>query len=291
MTLRNMQIFLAVADSGSMSEAAKRLSIAQPSVSSTIAEIEEQYGIRLFERLGRKLYITQAGEQLEKYARHILAEFDDMERELRNAQENVTLRIGATLTVGTCIMTEILERFRESSPNTETRVMVYNTRQIEQMLLKSELDVAVVEGEIKSRELCTSVVMKDPLVLVASAERNPFSGRDEVTREELAGVPFVMREVGSGTRALFESAMGSIPIHELWRCSSSEAILAAVEKGFGCAVISRRLARERIDRGTLAEVRIVDAELERDFKLVWHKNKHRSGELSRFMELCGMTEA
>ena len=75
MTLRNMRIFLAVADFGSMSEAAKQLDIAQPSVSGTIAEIEDQYGIRLFERLGRKLYITQTGKQLEEYSRHILSMF------------------------------------------------------------------------------------------------------------------------------------------------------------------------------------------------------------------------
>ena len=116
MTLRNMRIFLAVADFGSMSEAAKQLDIAQPSVSGTIAEIEDQYGVRLFERLGRKLYITQTGKQLEEYSRHILSMFDSMEQELKNAKETIALQIGATLTVGTCVMCGLLQEFRKRCP-------------------------------------------------------------------------------------------------------------------------------------------------------------------------------
>ena len=85
MTLRNLRIFLAVADCGSMSEAAKKMHIAQPSVSGTIGEIEEQYGVRLFERLGRRLYITATGMQLREYARHILSMYDAMEQRLKNA--------------------------------------------------------------------------------------------------------------------------------------------------------------------------------------------------------------
>ncbi len=100
MTLRNLRIFLAVADCGSMSEAAKKMHIAQPSVSGTIGEIEEQYGVRLFERLGRRLYITPTGTQLCEYARHILSMYDAMELRLRNADETDMLRVGATVTVG-----------------------------------------------------------------------------------------------------------------------------------------------------------------------------------------------
>ncbi|MDO5549264.1 MAG: LysR family transcriptional regulator [Eubacteriales bacterium] len=286
MTLRNMQIFLAVADFGSMSEAAKQLDIAQPSVSGTIAEIEEQYSIRLFERMGRKLYITQTGRQLEEYARYILSMFDAMEQELKNAQETVALRLGATQTVGTCVMCGLLQRYQERCPGTAPQVYVDNTKKIEQMLLRSELDAAIVEGQIESKELRTKTILYDPLVLVGPVENNLLEEKEAVYREDLCEVPFILREVGSGTRDLFERAMGTLPIQERWTCTNSEAILNAVESGFGYTVISRRLAQDRLNRGTLVQIPVEDARLERAFALVWHKNKYIGDPLGLFMQMC-----
>lgn len=286
MTLRNMRIFLAVADCGSMSEAAKRLSIAQPSVSGTIAEIEDQYGIRLFERLGRRLYITATGKRLEEYARQILSSFDAMEQDLHNAEETTSLRLGATLTVGSCLMTDLVERFLEKNPPAMPRVYVYNTARIEQMLLRSELDAAVVEGKVESKDLRTRVVMQDPLVLLTSPHHNPFAQMPQVHRRDLAEIPFIMREPGSGTRALFERKMQSIPIHEQWTCNNNASVLDAAERGFGCAVISRRLAMPRILRGALIEVPVIDMTFERSYFLVWHKNKYISDSLQLLLDLC-----
>lgn len=286
MTLRNMRIFLAVADFGSMSEAAKQLDIAQPSVSGTIAEIEEQYGIRLFERLGRKLYITQTGKRLEDYARHILSMFDTMELELKNAKETVPLQLGATLTVGTCVMCDLLQRYQDVCSGAVPQVYVDNTKNIERMLLRSELDAAIVEGRIESKELKTRTILYDPLVLVASAKDNPFEGKLVVRKKDLCGIPFILREAGSGTRALFERAMGELPIQKGWTCTNSEAILNAVENGFGCTVISRRLAEDRLNRGTLVQIPVEDAQFERAFSLVWHKNKFISKQMKQFMRLC-----
>lgn len=286
MTLRNMRIFLAVADCGSMSEAAKHLCIAQPSVSGTIAEIEEQYGIRLFERLGRRLYITATGKRLEEYARQILSSFDAMELDLRNADETTSLRLGATLTVGSCLMTDLVERFLQQNPPAMPRVFVYNTARIEQMLLRSELDAAVVEGKVESKDLRMRVVMQDPLVLLTSPRHNPFEKKTTIYRQDLAEIPFVMREQGSGTRALFEQKMEGIPICEQWTCNNNAAVLDAAERGFGCAVISRRLAMPRILRGALVEVPVADMTFERSYSLVWHKNKYISDSLQLFLDLC-----
>lgn len=286
MTLRNMRIFLAVADCGSMSEAAKHLCIAQPSVSGTIAEIEEQYGIRLFERLGRRLYITATGKRLEEYARQILSSFDAMELDLRNADETTSLRLGATLTVGSCLMTDLVERFLQQNPPAMPRVFVYNTARIEQMLLRSELDAAVVEGKVESKDLRMRVVMQDPLVLLTSPRHNPFEKKTTIYRQDLAEIPFVMREQGSGTRALFEQKMEEIPICEQWTCNNNAAVLDAAERGFGCAVISRRLAMPRILRGALVEVPVADMTFERSYSLVWHKNKYISDSLQLFLDLC-----
>ncbi len=284
MTLRNLRIFLAVADCGSMSEAAKKMHIAQPSVSGTIGEIEDQYGVRLFERLGRRLYITPTGRQLSEYARHILSMYDAMEQQLKNADETDMLRVGATDTVGTCILGDVLQRYISETHNPSPQVVVDNTRVIEQMLLKSELDVGVIEGEINSPDLVTQFMMNDPLTLVCARDKNPFGTKKSVHLADLEDVPFILREKGSGTREVLEHAMPRVT--EQWVCNNSEAILRGVEKGFGVTVISRRLAQERLQAGMLTEIRVVDTSLERQFSIVWHKNKYLGNSMQQFISTC-----
>ncbi len=284
MTLRNLRIFLAVADCGSMSEAAKKMHIAQPSVSGTIGEIEDQYGVRLFERLGRRLYITPTGTQLCEYARHILSMYDAMEQRLKNANETDVLRVGATVTVGTCILGNLLQRYIAETQNQPPQVVVDNTRVVEQKLLKSELDVGVVEGRIHSADLLSHVMMQDPLVLVCAHDKNPFAGKKYIHLEDLADIPFILREEGSGTREVFEQVMPHACIQ--WVCNNSEAILRGVEMGFGMTVISRRLAAERLRTGSLVEIPVADATFERSFYIVWHKNKYMSDSMVQFTEIC-----
>lgn len=284
MTLRNLRIFLAVADCGSMSEAAKKMHIAQPSVSGTIGEIEEQYGVRLFERLGRRLYITPTGTQLREYARHILSMYDAMEQRLKNADETDLLRVGATVTVGTCVIGGALKQYMQETNNPAPQVVVDNTRVIEQMLLKSELDVAIVEGKVSSPDLVTQFMMNDPMALVCAPDKNPFGNRKAVRLADLEEIPFILREKGSGTRDVFESAMPRLNIQ--WVCNNSEAILRGTEMGFGMTVISRRLASERLRSGSLMEIRVTDASLERQFSIVWHKNKYLGTSLQQFIDIC-----
>lgn len=284
MTLRNLRIFLAVADCGSMSEAAKRMHIAQPSVSGTIAEIEDQYGVRLFERLGRRLYITETGLQLCDYARHIVSMYDEMELKLKNADESDNLRIGATVTVGNCMIGALIRHYMQDTQNKAPQVVVHNTRYIEQKLLKSELDIAIVEGRIRSTDLTTQNLVSDPLVLICSPKANVFGDRTSVQLKELYEVPFIVREEGSGTRELVENA---IPyINAKWVCNNSEAILRAVDMGFGMAVISRRLAADWLKSGRVIEIQVEDASFERQFSLVWHKNKYQNRSMEQFIDTC-----
>lgn len=113
MTIRHLRIFIMVAESGSMTMAAKLLFISQPSVSQAIREIEENYGVKLFERLSKKLYITESGQLLLEYARHIVKSFDEMEVELKNTGKSIRLRIGATITVGTCMLPPMIQEFEK----------------------------------------------------------------------------------------------------------------------------------------------------------------------------------
>lgn len=131
MTLRHLEIFLAVAETGSMRKAAEGLYISQPTVSGAIREIEAEYDVLLFERLNQRLFITPEGRQLTIYAREILSLFHEMEYTLRHSSDHAILRIGATLTVGTCVLPEILRQLEEQK-HIPTSVQVENTRTIVQ---------------------------------------------------------------------------------------------------------------------------------------------------------------
>lgn len=170
MTIRHLKIFIEVVDSGKMSTAASRLFISQPTVSQAIRELEEHYGGLLFDRLSKKLYITAKGKRLLSYAREVVKKFDDMEEMMLQDNYVEKIRIGATNTVGNCILSEVVKSFGEMNPNIEIYSYTNNTMDIEEKLLKSELDIGIVEGKVKSPDLISIPEVNDFLVLICSTK-------------------------------------------------------------------------------------------------------------------------
>jgi Transcriptional regulator len=165
MNLNHLTVFVTVAETGSMSEAARRLYRSQPAISQVIRELEERYQVQLFDRLGRKLYITPAGSELLKYAYHVTDHFNQMERAMVNTSHTLNLRVGASITVGTCLLPQIVSQTEKRIEHVQINSYVANTRQVEEKLLKSELDVGIVEGVIHASELVVTPVVDDYLVL------------------------------------------------------------------------------------------------------------------------------
>lgn len=287
MTLRHLRVFLAVVECGSMSAAARALYIAQPSVSGAVSELEAHYDALLFDRIGRRLVITPAGERLAEYARRLLALSDDMESTMRNGVDSLRVVLGATVTVGACVMSPLVQELEVQCPGVSCQVRVDNSSAIEEKILQSELDMALVEGIVKHAEIVSQPVIRDRLVLV-SAPGGPLGGRDRVRLAELEGLPFALREQGSGTRELFEQGLIAcgVSIRERWTCNNAQAIVAAVRAGLGVTVISRRLVEEELRTGELREVVVEDARFERNFCLCHHKDKFLSPPLRVFSRLC-----
>lgn len=272
MTLRDLRIFTEVAKTLSMSESANNLGCAQPTVSQVIASIEAQYGVCLFERLSRRLYLTDDGTYLNTYAQGILALYDEVDANLGSYALAVVLRVGATITVGSSLMGDLVSRFEREHQGISVEVYVDNTETIAQMLSESRLDIALVEGVVHHPSLVAEEVLADSLVLVAA---NDFPLPDEVALPDLEQLPFILREKGSGTRQLFAKLLESrgITIREKWICHSSDAILSAVRSGQGLTVISRRLVANDLAGGVLREIPISGVCFGRMFSLVYHKDK------------------
>ena len=284
MTIRHLQIFIAVAETGSMSLAARRLFLSQPTVSQVIGEMEEEYGVLLFERLAKRLCITDAGLRLLDYARHAVSLFDEMEDAVGQAARRRQLRVGASITVGACVMTELVRRFEEKNPDAEVVVFVDNTSVVEGKVVDSSLDFALVEGRVGNERLVVRPVMRDELVLVCPPD-HPFAGRKKVAVRELDGQPFLLRESGSGTREQLENILrdNNVHIKPKWVCHSSDAILSAAVGGQGLAVLSRLLVREAEAQGKLCVLSLEDAKLDRSFQLIYHKNKYLSSQIKAFL--------
>ena len=274
MTIRHLKIFIAVAETGKMSLAAKKLYLAQPTISQAIHELEEHYQTRLFDRLSKRLYTTVAGQELLTLARNAVRSFDDLELRMENYTRTEHFRIGATVTVGSCLLPSLLEDFRQRRPQTDTFSFIGNTAMIEEKLLKAELDVGVVEGAIKSPDLVSIPMVEDYLVLACSKD-HPFASLTSFGPSDLKGQDFVMRERGSGTRALFEEYLEANHIRIRCRIEAPfpEAMKHAILYNHCMAVISVRLIEDELQKGTIRMLPHPEHAWNRTFNLVYHKDK------------------
>lgn len=274
MTIRHLKIFITVAETGSMSVAANRLYLTQPTVSQAVRDMEEHYHVQLFERLHKKLFITQEGQQLLNLARMAVSEFDNLELSMQRFQERLPLRIGSSLTVGTCLMAKVISELQENYPKMDIYSYVSNTAEIEQRLLRRELDVAVVEGIIESPELVSIPMVEDSLVLVCG-KNHDFYHKEIVYASELNDRKFAIREKGSGTRKLFEQYLSTHNIHIriAWEANCPRTIMDAVIYNNALAVMSQRLIRHECMHQSVKIFRYETGEWDRHFKLVYLKKK------------------
>lgn len=282
-TIRQLEVFLATAERKKMSEAAKQLYISQPTISQIISELEKEYQTKLFERNAKELRITPAGSLLLKSAREILAIHKALEQNMKTMNAIRPLRIGATMTVGANIIGKITERMNVLYPDIDISVNVSNTDCIEQLLLHNELDIALVEGLIRNKELISEPTLLDRLCIICG-KAHPFAGRTCLRAEDLHGQNFILREKGSGTRAIFESFMRTqnIPYQVRWESNSTPAILDAVSRNLGLGFLSERCAAEKVASGILFHCPLQEITLERFFYLCYSRSHPFTSQMQDF---------
>ncbi|MBQ9942353.1 MAG: LysR family transcriptional regulator [Christensenellaceae bacterium] len=287
MTLRHLRIFIAVCDTGSITAAGQALYIAQPSVSVAISELESYYGIKLFDRIARRLHITQAGRQFLEYARHIISTFDEMEHSVQ-AFTGGTLKVGATPTPGACLMSALAARFEAQNPLLRLQVVVDRARKLEEKVLSGELDMAIVKGGVKSDRLIIKPFSQEKLMPVFAPGHPLDDGRESVSPEELARQKFLLREKGSGSRDLFDNAMAifHLAVEPLWESTDNLSLLAAAEAGMGVAVLHESLCRPLLEAGRLKTLRVEGVDLCRPYLLIRHENKYLSPAAQAFVDAC-----
>ncbi len=282
-----MRIFIKVAETGSVSAAARECHLAQPTVSQLIKELEEFYATRLFERLSKRLYITESGRRLLDHARKVACAYDLLEYDMSPDKRRNRLRIGSSATVGMCLMPDIVKRFGAARPETEIYSYVSNTLTIERMLLESELDVAIVEGRVRGKNLL-SFHCRDDYVALFCSMAHPFASRSSVSLDDLCGELFVLREKGSGTREIFENYLhyrgcrGRVT----WDVAGFDSTRRAVGEEVCIGVASVRLLAPYLKSGTVRAVCREGGEWDRAFSLIYHKDKFMTEDTKQFFALA-----
>ena len=284
MTLRHMKIFLAVYQTQHITKAAQQLRMTQPAVTRAIQEIEGYYGIRLFERINRKLYITETGRMFYTYAVHIVDSFDQMEKGLRDWDQLGVLRVGTTIALGTDLLPRVLVRFQQSHPGLQVRSVVSNGAALQKALLDNELDFAVVEGYFSKTHFEWQLFRQEPFVGICH-KNHPFCGR-KVGLPELLTATIIHREAGSGTRAILEQKLKgyneSLERFDRHICISSfKLILDAVKQNLGVSFVYEALADSDPQLGKFW---MEGDPIIREFNIVYLKNTDPQEKIRLFLQ-------
>lgn len=287
LTVRHMKIFVTVCEENSITKAAKRLHLAQPAVSVAIKEIEQHYDVKLFDRISRRLYLTDIGRNFLEYATHIISLFEDMENSIGQWERSGKLRIGASITIGTRFMPQYVSTFYKVHPQSKIEVFIGSSDIIEEKILQSELDFALIEGLIHSDNIISETYRKDRLSVICSPD-DDFCSKKTITIEQLLQCPLLLRERGSGTRELFDHALSSLEYtySPSWESTSTEALINAVREGLGVAVLPYMLVQDELENSTIMELQVENLYLDRGFHIVYHKNKLLTSPAKEFIEMC-----
>lgn len=288
----HLRTFLAVARHLSYTRAAREIFLSQPAVSRQIQQLEADLGVSLFERIGRQLHLTGAGQSLEREAAALLAHLERVAESvaLHRSAGAGRVRIGAGTTPGTYLLPPVIERFHRRRPELELDYVVGRSRRVEQMILRNEADLGFIGGPPSSAELVSTVVARDEIHCFCGPSHD-LASRRRLRPSALSGQRWIAREAGSATRELFEAWLAGqgIAARRSTETASPEAVRTLVAAGLGLGYMSRLALEEDYERGRLARLGIAGLNLRRSIHMVRHRDKRVSPALAEFIKEAGRT--
>jgi DNA-binding transcriptional LysR family regulator len=280
MTLEQLRIFIAVAEKQHVTRAASELNLTQSATSAAIAALERRYGIKLFDRVGRGIVLTQIGRDFLNEARAVVARakaaaqiLDDLAGLKRGS-----LTLAASQTVANYWLPPRIEKFRRTYPGIDLRIRIANTEQVAHAVIEGNADLGFVEGEVDEPSLAIRRMEGDSLTIVVGASHR-WVGRTHITPQLLTETSWILREPGSGTRSMFEAALRrfhvKMPDLDIrLELPSNEAVRVAVESGDCATAISDLVVAQSLAAGTLHRVKIDLPK--RSFIALRHKERYAS---------------
>lgn len=280
MTLERLRIFVAVAEREHVTSAARALNLTQSAASNAIAALEAEHGVRLFDRVGRGVALNEMGRAFLPEARAVLARAAAADAVLADmsALRRGRVTIFASQTIASYWLPRRLVAFHAAHPGVELQVEIGNTREAAEAVLSGIAEIGLVEGDVEAPALVQTRIGSDRLAVIVAPD-HPWAGRRRLSAAELLSSPWVMREVGSGTRSTLEEAVRQAGVDPVdlpvaMTLPSNESVLAAAEAGAGATALSESVARAAIDAGRVAVAPFVLAE--RPYRLLRHAERYRS---------------
>lgn len=276
-SFRQLQVYVHAARLGGIGQAARQLNLSQSATSQSLTELERHLGVALFERSGKRLLLNEAGRRLLPQAEQLL---DGLQRFVDQAREpdgslHGSLVISASATIGTWLMPGLMGRFSELHPQVDIQLRLRNSEDVVRDVLRLEADLGLLEGRTHEPRLIAEQWREDELVVVC-APGHRLAGVSAIDEAALASEPWILREAGSGTRAVLENALASgVRLNVRMELSQPEAIKEAVKAGYGLACLSRLAVEAEVRRGELVALH-APLDLRRAFTLVWHPERYRS---------------
>ncbi len=283
MTLKHLEIFVEVCRRESITRAAEVLNMAQPAVSMAIGELESFYEVRMFERMNRRLYITEAGKQLLLYADSVLEQLKEAKTILKDINTVSPVRLGINVTYGMKLAPQLLSGFTERYPQIPVYTLINNSRQIEEQLLNNELDFGIIDGPISNKLLTGDRITEDRLGAVcASHSMIPAN----ISADDMEQIPVLTREYGSGLRNVIEHLAAAYHIHINIRAESisTRCLIDLCLAGLGMLFLPQSLAEPYLQSKEMREVIIKDFSYMRTYYLVYHKSKFFTKSMKCFKE-------
>ncbi len=272
MTVRHLRVFVCVAKHLSMTKAAEELFIAQPAVSNTISEIEKNYNIQLFERINRRLILTDEGKILLIKAQAVLLAFDEFEESATNSSKKPLLKIGASLTIGKQKIPSLLQSLKKKFPDIDFQISINQTSIIENKILNGTLDFAFIQGKPSNIHIKSRLVECNTLIAVCGKK---YDIPESVTLKQLCGYDLLLREDESVSREFLDHifARENIIVKPIMESISNHALISAAVRSLGITILPEALLKHRLDKGELRKIEVSDYEFTRNSYLIYHKDK------------------
>lgn len=289
MNIHQVHIFNITAKTLSVTKTAKKMHLSQPSVSIQIKDLEDSLNVRLFERINRKIILTDAGKVFHTYSEKLLNLIDEINAVMNEFSSGDVgkLVLGTSNTIGIYVLPKYLGYFKEMYPKAEISMTILNRQEALEQCISGELDFAFLQDPPKHTDVHSEFFMKDELVIVCSPKHR-WADKEHLTIKMLTCEPeqIILREEGSGTRGLIEYVLKRYGIERkvTMEMSSSEGIKRAVEANLGVAVLSKNVIKTEVRNKSLVAINIKDMNTKRDFYLVHNKKRKFMPLMEKFYE-------
>ena len=287
MTLKQLELFLAITDQRSFSRGAELVSLVQSTASQHIRSLEDELGSRLFDRSKNGVYLTEAGRLLEEHARRICAACDDARLTMRRfaGAEEAILRVGASTIPAACLIPDLLAPFSAAWPGVRLELVQGDTREVLRLLQADAMELALVGGRCEAEQVVFEPIASEEILLVSPPGLLP---QWLESSRELQQLPMILREPGSGTRQVVDAALAQAGINlsalrVIAQLGSSEAVRRAVLSGAGCGFVSSLAVERELAAGALQTVSVPGLTIRQQFYLATRRNKTISPAAAAFI--------